>query len=421
MKLIIRIFNFAIVALSLAASVLLFAMPSFSFNSNITLDVVKISKIVPETIYTKDVDIAYLLGTDEIHVGIKFKMYADGIAKSMGGNRDVINNSFVGSSVDDVVTTLHEPVDLITDFTIRSILKSTVKAEMTKQVDLVAQKLGSGSTGADILDELQINDEYFTNFSSSFYDAANKDDATIDSITDVLYQQIDLAVAKAEDAKDVINSGFTPEKKTEIKDNLVKILTDLKLVESSGKLVKISHISYFYLSTYLHNFLKDKVSDPASLEKRADEDNAQYSDRMVREFVFTQAPSQFYQGVGTVCVFLFIGLFVFAGLWLLLLGLTIYRTFFCKKPWPKFGIWFWIVGSFQLVLGLGLTIGGKYWLPRSNVNFGALPLKSAILAPRTYALTSSILFLIALAMGVALFVLKIVFGKKVTSESEEGK
>ena len=421
MKLVIRIFNFAIMALSLAASVLLFAMPSFSFNSNVTLDVVKISKIVPETTYTKDVDIAYLLGTDEIHVGVQFKMYADGIAKSMGGNRDVINNSFVGSSVDEVVTTLHEPVDLITDFSIRSILKSTVKAEMTKQVDLVAQKLNSGSTGADILDELGIDDEYFTNFSSSFYDAANKDDATVDSITNVLYEQIDLAVAKAEDYKDVINSGFTPDKKLEIKNNLFKILTDLKLVEEGDKLVKISHISYLYLSNYLYKFLKDKVSDPAYLEKRADENTAQYSDRLVREFVFTQAPDQFYSGVGTVCVFLFIGLFVFLGLWLFLLAFTIYRTFFSKKVWTKFPVWFWLVGSLQLILGLGLTIGGKYMLPRTKIDFGNLPLKSAILAPRTYALTSSILFIVAIAMGIAYFVLKIMFGKQVSAESEEAK
>ena len=48
MKLVVRLFNFLIMAISLAAAVLLFAMPAFSFNSNIALDVAKFADFVPK-------------------------------------------------------------------------------------------------------------------------------------------------------------------------------------------------------------------------------------------------------------------------------------------------------------------------------------------------------------------------------------
>ena len=162
MKLIVRILNFVIMGLSLAAAVLLFAMPAFSFNSNIALDVQKLSSFVPETQYTKDIDIVNSLGTDEIQVAIKFSLNLGGVAKSMGGNRQTINDSIVSKNVDDIVTTMHEPVDLITDYSIRSIIKSTIKDEITKQID--AAKTGSGSTAQEIMDESGIDDKYFTNF-----------------------------------------------------------------------------------------------------------------------------------------------------------------------------------------------------------------------------------------------------------------
>ena len=77
MKLALRILNFVIMAISLAATIFLFAYPTFSFNSNIGLDVVAFSKFVPETEYSNNIDIVNSLGTDQIELRLKFKVYDD--------------------------------------------------------------------------------------------------------------------------------------------------------------------------------------------------------------------------------------------------------------------------------------------------------------------------------------------------------
>ena len=141
------------------------------------------------------------------------------------------------------------------------------------------------------------------------------------------HHQIDDALAMAEEAGVVDNSGFTAEKKVEIKNNLSKVLTDLKLVQDGGKLRKISHISYYYLALYLKDGMQKKIADPSQLEQKSDEALTDYSDRLLKLYVFTQTPDGFYQGVGYVSLGLFIGLFVFAGIWLLLFVITLIKTF----------------------------------------------------------------------------------------------
>ena len=416
MKLLVRIFNFVIMALSLAGIVCLFAFPAFSFNSNIALDVEKFAKFVPETQYTKDLKITDSLGTDEIHVAIKFSLNLGGVAKSMGGKREVINQGIVSKNVDDIVAELHEPVDLITDYSVRAIIKSTIKAEITKQIDNA--KKDTASTAEEIMEGSQIDDEYFTNFAFALYDATNTDGATTESVSNVLYWQIDEAIHRAKNAGQPVETTKLDEKMGDITTNMVKVLNDLKLVREDGTLVKLSEISYFYLANYLKGQLKDKV-DAATLEQRSDETVPAYADRLISEFVLTQMPDAFYKTVGGVCVGLFIGLFFFVAIWAFLLGWTVYKNFFSKKPFTFFGPWFWLIGGFQLVLGLGLTIFGKYIFPTMKVNYGQIPLKSVILAPRTYALVPSILFIVCIFVAIGYLVLKI-FAKKSYENNDGG-
>ena len=70
MKLMLRIFNLVFIGLCATALILLFTLPSFSLYSNVGIDVKKISSFVPETKYTKDLDISEMIGTDTIYVEI---------------------------------------------------------------------------------------------------------------------------------------------------------------------------------------------------------------------------------------------------------------------------------------------------------------------------------------------------------------
>ena len=204
MKLILRILNIVIMAISLAATVLLFATPSLSFNSNIGINVTTFSELVPETEYSTSFDIAKILGTDSIHVGIKFSLEPDGVKEIMSGDRDTINQKIVSDNVDDMLKELHTPVDLITDYAIRSIIKNIVKQQITQQIDNARQEYQkkSGqeleSTTQEIMDEVGIDDVYFTNFAHALYNSADAEDATVDSVTNTLYEQIDEALIRAE-------------------------------------------------------------------------------------------------------------------------------------------------------------------------------------------------------------------------------
>ena len=155
-----------------------------------------------------------------------------------------------------------------------------------------------------------MDEAYFKRFAKNLYEAADKDDATAQSVTDVLFTQIDEALTMAEETNMVDTSSFADSTKNEVKTNLINSLDSLGLVGEGGKIEKISEVSYIYLSKYL----KDKLSGsvPASeLDRHEGESNPDYSDRMLTAFVLNKLPDAFYKGVGYVSTGLFIGIFVF--------------------------------------------------------------------------------------------------------------
>ena len=399
-------------AMSLAATIFLFASPSFSFNSNIAIDVKAFSQFVPKTEYSEDFDIVEMLGTDSIHVGIKFSLRPGQMSEIMNGDRDAINERIINDNVDDMTKILHEPVDLITDFSVRSIIRSIVREQITQQIekalDSYSQKTGQPktTTAEEIMEDVGIDNEYFTNFAFALYDAADAEDATVDSVTTVLYEQIDDALFRAETAGGIDTSSYDADAKASIKTTLVSTLNQLKLVEEGGHVKRISQISYMYLSDYLKKELQNKgVSE--DLEQKPEEKEGDYADRLLKVFVFTQMPDVFYKGVGYVSLGLFIGMFVFAGIWGILLLWTLFKTF-TRKPWTMFGFWFWILGLFQLVLGLGLTVGGKFILPKYvDISKFGLPISSILIAPRTYALIPSIIYLACIVVAIVYLFFKV--------------
>ena len=426
MKIVLRILNLVIMALAAVATVFLFVSPTLSFYSNIAVDVKQFSKFVPETEYTRDIDIVQLLGTDQIQLGISFQLTYEETSRVKNGDRNVINENVISKNIGDLASELRTPVELITDFSIRSIIKSVIETEVTTQIDNSRQKFADENPDApqvtteEIMDEVGMDNEYFTNFAFALYDAANADDATVTSASNVLYAQIDEALARAEDTNLVDNTGFGEETKNAITENLVSVLDDLKLIGEGGKLKKISQISYIYLSSYLKEQLQSKVSDPASLEQKSGESEPDYADRLLEVFVLTQIPDGVYTIIGYVSLGLIIGLFVFAGIWLFLLTFTLFRTFFSKKPWTFFGPWFWLLGILQVVLGIGLTVAGKFVLPKYDISSLGLPISKVVVAPRTFALVPSILFIITLVFAIVYTVFKIIAKRQFKREQIGG-
>ena len=423
MKVTLRIFNLIIMALAAVATVFLFITPTMSFNSNIGLNVAALSKFIPETTYTGQIDVPYLLGTDVIQVSLQFQVDATQANRFMNGDRATINEELLKGSINGILKEFHEPVDLITEFTVKDTLKRIFVEQVTQNVDDAIEKFKENnptvevsSTTQEMMNEVGMDDAYFTNFTCSLYDAMNIDHAPSESVVQVMYDKIDEALALADESGIVDTSGYSDEAKAGIRDSLLGTLDQLKLRYEDGTVKQISSIAYIYLTDYLKTELQSRVSDPAILEQGADEETGAYGDRMVTIYVETMLPDTFYQIIGYTCLGMFIGMFVFAAIWVILFLITLFRTF-SHKPWTIFGPWFWFFGFFQLVLGVGLTIVGKVILPRYNIPLGDLPIKSFVLAPRTCALIPSLIF------G-ACIVLAIIYGffkRPVKREMRKGK
>ena len=133
--------------------------------------------------YSDQFNITELLGTDTIQVRLFFNLDAVGTLHGIAGNRDTINANLIENNVYEITDILHEPIDLITDFSVRSIIKSTVKDQIYQSIDDARQQFGSDSTTEDIMEEVGMDDEYFTEFSLNLYNAMNADGATVDSAT----------------------------------------------------------------------------------------------------------------------------------------------------------------------------------------------------------------------------------------------
>ena len=403
MKIVIRILNILIMAISVAAGVFLFMPPAFSFNSKVTVNVATFSQFVPETEYSKDIDIPGLLGTDSIYVGLKFELDAKGIMDMKDGDKEKINESLISKNLKEAINLLHEPVDLITNFTIRANIKRLVAEQVTTNVDSAVQayndKAGTHNKTEDVMDDCNINDEYFTNFSDSLYNAANSDGATVDYVNEVLLDQVNEALARAKKSGVADTSSFGDEQKQALSDSFMSVFSSLNLIEEDGvHLKKISAIAYMYLADYLKGQLTSS-HDEATLTRQAGENDEQYADRLLELFIKDKMPDLFYKIVGYVSLGLFIGLFVFAGVWAILLLITLIKTF-TKKPWTLFGFWFWIIGIVELIIGFGLTAITRLVLSKFDVSQFGLPIKQVLVSIKTYALVPSILFVVMIVVGI---------------------
>ena len=428
-KLIIKIFNCVIIAVATVATIFLFASPSLSFNSRIDLDVAKFSQFIPKIELTKDIELEDALGTETFSLKIQFKLTPTGVTKAMKGERETINEMVIDNNVDGILEELGEPVSLLTDYSIRYAVKKTIKSETTKYIGEAIQSFKSkypqveDYTAEEIMAEANINEAYFQEFADSLYDTSNADNATLTSVNEVLFDQVGKAIAKAKKATPYIDdSAFTDAKKDEIKSSLSNIYGSLNLVKEDGEHIeKMNQIAYIYLSNYLKDQLTGKEGVKAeNLVQKSGETKKEYSDRLVGEFVDTQIPDVVYQVISYVSIGLFVGLFIFTLTWVGLILITVLRTFFSKKTWTFFGPWFWIIGLLQLVLGLGLTIAGKIILPKYlDISKFNLPVSDIRIAPRTYALVPSILFLVCIVLAIAYLVLKILFKKKLKEDDSK--
>ena len=180
---------------------------------------------------------------------------------------------------------------------------------------LTTKKAGTNNKTEEVMEEVGIDDAYFSNFADSLYGAANSDGATVDYVNEVLLDQVNEALARAKKSGVADTSSFGEDQKQALSDSFMGVFSSLNLIEEDGvHLKKISAIAYMYLADYLKGQLKES-HDEAVLNRQAGENDEQYADRLLELFIKDKMPDLFYKIVGYVSLGLFIGLFVFAGVW----------------------------------------------------------------------------------------------------------
>ena len=405
MKTILRIFNVFIVALSAVAMVFLFVTPTLSFKSKICLNVTQLSEFVPTTEYTGDVDFAELMGTDEIQAGLNFEIKLATINKMSNGDKNLINETFIQDNVDRFLDIIHEPVRYITEYSLKTVIRNILNTKIKEQIQNGIDNLEIDSgitkpTASDIMDEAGMDYYYFNNLVNKLYSEADKGDATVSSLSNILFVQIDNALAVASESRMVDTSGFTEEVKDSIKENFTNTLKTLKLIDDDGNVIRISEIAYVYFADFLVSQLDEKVEFDV-LIKQDDESQIEYSDRLTKEYVYTLLPTEFYDVLSKVTLGLLIALIVFAAMWGFLIIYTIFKSM-TSRPWTLFGPWFWVLGAIQTILGLGLLIFSKMIFPMLAERFSfyaSTPINSILFSVRTCLIAASIIYIVLIVVA----------------------
>ena len=394
MKTVLRILNLVIVALCGVSIYFMNFSPTLSLYANAGLEVSSFQKLLPESDYTKDIDLKSMLGTEELHIPVSFSFGIADVFAIMGGNETLFNTKVVINNIDEIYNTVEEPVDLITRFSVRSVIKSVLKKEITTQVQAAADQYGAGSTASDIMDEVGMNDNYFSDFAITLYDAINEDGATVSSTSQVLLNQIEDVLAKAETTGAVDISSYSEDAKNNIRANYSNARASVGLIKEDGNhLYKVSEMVMTYFSEFLKSNLKGTVED-SELERQEGEALSAYVKRLLAKTVFRMIPEVAYQGIklgATITAITFIVLLVIFGFLALF---TLIKTFSPNKPWTFFGPFFYIGGLVLITLGLGITVFGKYIFPMLNLlpNPTVPFLHSLGLGVRTFALVPSLIF-----------------------------
>lgn len=429
MKSVIRIFNLIIMAVSGLAAALLFINSTLTFNSRISFDnefinnyfstvVEKINQptqsetdpVLKEP-FINEINVTKILGTDHVNLKVQFDLSFSEINTLMGKrDKELVNQELLDKNLSSIFADLHEAVNILTEYTARTALRSVAKKEIYKQVRKSLEDTGYPSTATDIMDEVGMNDNYFRGFAKTLYDAANIPDNPSTAKEDdgcsvnKFVQTIKLQLEDVLDEADKITNGHVnkeamlnnPDLDNELRNGFISVITAADLIQSDGEtFVKMEKAAYVFLAKILKEQLSSTVS-PGELEPQAGESREAYAERLSKLYAHSMLPDVFYTIIDYSSLGLFIGVIVFAAIWAILIVITLIRTFSSKKPWTIFGPWFWIVGSLQVVLGLALTIFCKFYLPSMSFMQRALegsPIKSLAVAPRTSMLIPSMIFL----------------------------
>ncbi len=177
-----------------------------------------------------DIDYKEVVGEDGIPFNSSISITSDVLIKSFSLTdaevKDFVRDGIALPNVKQIVEDLKEPIVTVVKKTVRELTKVAVKESLNSFTD---EDINAVLTGAGI---------DITSNIDAIFDEFEKDGATVDTLVDVLIEQIDDVTTKLANAdySEFADVTVSEEDKAEMKEELQNIFSELNLVDENGEI-----------------------------------------------------------------------------------------------------------------------------------------------------------------------------------------
>lgn len=355
LKLIVTIFNFVFLAFAAVAMVTLLTMPTLKLNVGYTMTADQISESVPKSDEV-EVDVKELIGGDSISVDLSLTVSSKLLFKSVSGDpKKAIDEEFVDPNVANVAEALKKPINQISRGTLKMTASQIMIKNFETSIDQAKQPSDSRSA-TQIRKQAGIDDDYFNDLAEDILQEMEKTNSTVTKVNNIMFNGLSNAIKKLNKA----NVGIMiPEPdqsyKDDVRDDTRDMLTQLQMVKEDGEsLYSLSIVMDATMVDVLRSSNNEEAPKNETLQQKAAKLDSYMSD-----FVKDMIPAEAYDIIASVLKIVLYVVIAIVAVWGFFFLWTLIRTilgiFGKDKCWTFTGPLFWIVGFFQILLGVALT------------------------------------------------------------------
>ena len=367
---IIRILNVVYMAIATVAIIFFFCVPFVDASVNVTINnefvLDLIQKNVPgaETLKMEDV----FVNNEKVEATIKLNVTPVQLVESYTDkSQQNIQTYFITPNCSDLVDALLPQIKNVA----QALLRISAQTSINSQID------DYNNSHPD--SPISVPTEQINEATNQILDSLGTQGATTDSVSQVIYEQVTNIIKENSDSEEEPNIN-----QEEIRDTLTNVLNEYGLLNPDGTIKNddgtVNQILYDLITNGTlfppnpDGSNPSTSSVPSSSEPKSLNSNdntitiASPTNTKTEEDVknalsaklTTLLGDQFIVVTTTVFKGMFVALIVFIITWGFLLVYTLIRTFRKKKCYTFIGPVFWIVGFFEIALGIGLKVASQY-------------------------------------------------------------
>lgn len=344
---IIRFLNFIYIILAAASITLFCTLPVAKVGVDAVIDNDQITELLKTIPGAENLTTHEIFGDEKISTSVNLDISTQILFHSFKSDAEqVVEDNFITPNIKNIVTSLKNPINKVAV----AVLKNTAKQTLKQQIENAG-----GSVSEDELNKA----------TEAVYEEITKEGATVDSVAEVIKEQID----------DLVTGSDVP--LDDIKQQLQEELEKYGAIKEDGTIENIDILT----SAFLYDLLSDPnnplngggsgeeeesseakyvvANAPDPNDKTVEEKAAEVQDLLAKQ-IRQRLPEGFSSVIVSIGKGMLFGLIIFIGTWGFVLLFTLLRTFRKKKCYTWVGTWFWPIGLIQVVCGVGMTIVSKF-------------------------------------------------------------